>query len=123
MLPGLLDATARNSARGARRGAVRAGERVLRDDPQDDLREAALRFRMTGETGAQDIGGLMGVREAGRIGVVLAGTVRPAAGNVPEVGAGFFEARAWSSDGVRRSFRTSGKTFFASRTLGDGPGR
>jgi phenylalanyl-tRNA synthetase beta chain len=48
---------------------------------------------MTGELDAQDVGGLMGVREAGRIGVVLAGTVRPAGWNVPEVEAGFFEAK------------------------------
>jgi phenylalanyl-tRNA synthetase beta chain len=60
---------------------------------QDDLQEAALRFRMTGEAGAHDAGGLMGVREEGRIGVVLAGTVRPAGWNVPEVEAGFFEAK------------------------------
>jgi phenylalanyl-tRNA synthetase beta chain len=61
--------------------------------PQDDLQEAALRFRMTGEAGAYDAGDLMGVREEGRIGVVLAGTVRPAGWNVPEVEAGFFEAK------------------------------
>ncbi len=94
MLPGLLDATARNRAVGARGGALfELGSVFFADVPQDDLREAALRFRMTGETGAQDIGGLMGVREAGRIGVVLAGTVRPAGWNAPEVEAGFFEAK------------------------------
>jgi phenylalanyl-tRNA synthetase beta chain len=48
---------------------------------------------MTGETGAHDAGGLMGVREVGKVGVVLAGTVRPAGWNVPEVQAGFFEAK------------------------------
>src|SRR5919107_5617258 len=48
---------------------------------------------MTGELGGEDAGGLMGVREAGRVGVVFAGTVRPAGWNVPEIRAGFFEAR------------------------------
>ena len=94
MLPGLLEAAARNRAFGTRGGALfELGSVFFADVPQDDLREAALRFRMTGETDAQDAGGLMGVREAGRIGVVLAGTVRPAGWNVPEVEAGFFEAK------------------------------
>jgi phenylalanyl-tRNA synthetase beta chain len=94
MLPGLLDATARNRAFGARGGALfELGSVFFADVPQDELREAALRFRMTGETGTHDAGGLMGVKEAGRIGVVLAGTVRPAGWNVPEVEAGIFEAK------------------------------
>ncbi len=94
MLPGLLEAAARNRAFGTRGGAMfELGSVFFADVPQDDLRDAALRFRMTGETDAQDAGGLMGVREAGRIGVVLAGTVRPAGWNVPEVEAGFFEAK------------------------------
>jgi phenylalanyl-tRNA synthetase beta chain len=94
MLPGLLDAMARNRAIGARGGALfELGSVFFADVPQDDLREAALRFRMTGELDVQDADGLMGVREAGRIGVVLAGTVRPAGWNVPEVEAGFFEAK------------------------------
>jgi phenylalanyl-tRNA synthetase beta chain len=94
MLPGLLDAAARNRAFGARGGAMfELGNAFFADVPHDDLREAALRYRMTGETGAHDAGGLMGVREAGRVGVVLAGTVRPAGWNVPEVEAGFFEAK------------------------------
>src|SRR4028119_1546944 len=70
------------SGSGARRPGAPAG-----------VRGAARRCRMTGELDVQDIGGLMGVREAGRIGVVLAGTVRPAGWNVPEVEAGFFEAK------------------------------
>jgi phenylalanyl-tRNA synthetase beta chain len=94
MLPGLLDATARNRAFGARGGALfELGSVFFADVPQDDLREAALRFRMTGEHDVKDTGGLMGVREAGRIGIVLAGIVRPASWNVPEVEAGFFEAK------------------------------
>jgi phenylalanyl-tRNA synthetase beta chain len=94
ILPGLLDATARNKAFGARGGALfELGNVFLADIPHDDLREAALRFRMTGELGAQEAGRLMGVREASKIGVVLAGTVRPAGWNVPEFEAGFFEAK------------------------------
>ena len=94
ILPGLLDAAARNRAFGARGGALfEHGNVFFSDVPQDDLREAALRFRMTGEVGAQLAEGLMGVREVSRIGVVLAGTVRPAGWNVPEFRAGFFEAK------------------------------
>jgi phenylalanyl-tRNA synthetase beta chain len=94
MLPGLLDAMARNRAFGARGGELfELGSVFFADVPEDDVREAALRFRMTGEAGAQDVGGLMGVREATRIGVVLAGTVRPAGWNAPEVEAGYFEAK------------------------------
>ena len=94
MLPGLLDAMARNRAFGARGGALfELGNVFFADVPQDDLREAALLFRMTGETSAQDAGVLMGVREVGKVGVVLAGIVRPAGWNVPEVEAGFFEAK------------------------------
>lgn len=94
ILPGLLDATARNRAFGARGGALfEVGNVFFADVPQDDLREAALRFRMTGERGVQEAGRLMGVREASSIGVVLAGTVRPAGWNVPEFRAGFFEVK------------------------------
>jgi phenylalanyl-tRNA synthetase beta chain len=94
ILPGLLDATARNRAFGARGGALfEVGSVFFRDVPQDELREVALRFRMTGEFGGQDAGRLMGVREASRVGAVFAGTVRPAGWNVPELRASFFEAR------------------------------
>jgi phenylalanyl-tRNA synthetase beta chain len=94
ILPGLLDAAARNRSFGARGGALfEVGNVFFADVPRDDLREVALRYRMTGELGAQDAGRLMGVREASRIGVVLAGTVRPAGWNVPEIRAGFFEAK------------------------------
>jgi phenylalanyl-tRNA synthetase beta chain len=94
MLPGLLDAMARNRAFGARGGELfELGSVFFADVPEDDVREAALRFRMTGEAGAQDVSGLMGVREATRIGVVLAGTVRPAGWNAPEVEADYFEAK------------------------------
>jgi phenylalanyl-tRNA synthetase beta chain len=94
ILPGLLDAAARNRAFGARGGALfELGNVFYADPPPDDLRDAALRFRMTGELDEQDADRLMGVREENRIGVVLAGTVRPAGWNVPELRAGFFEAK------------------------------
>jgi len=93
-LPGLLDAAARNRAFGARGGALfELGNVFFADVSRDDLREAALRFRMTGEPGELDADRLMGVREASRIGVVLAGIVRPTGWNVPEFRAGFFEAK------------------------------
>jgi phenylalanyl-tRNA synthetase beta chain len=94
ILPGLLDAAARNRAFGARGVALfELGHVFFADPPPDDLRAASLRFRMAGEHDEQDADRLMGVREENRIGVVLAGTVRPAGWNVPEVRAGFFEAK------------------------------
>jgi len=94
ILPGLLDAAARNRAFGARGGALfELGHVFFADPPPGDLRDAARRFRMTGEHDEQDADRLMGVREENRIGVVLAGTVRPAGWNVPEFRAGFFEAK------------------------------
>ena len=94
ILPGLLDAAARNRAFGARGGALfEVGNVFFANVPQEDLREAALRFRMTGEPGGLDADRLMGVREASSLGVVLAGIVRPASWNIPEFRAGFFEAK------------------------------
>ena len=94
ILPGLLDAAARNRAFGARGGALfELGHVFFPDPPPDDLREAALRFRMTGERDEHDVDRLMGMREENRIGVVLAGTVSPAGWNEPAVRAGFFEAK------------------------------
>ena len=94
ILPGLLDATARNRAFGARGGVLfELGHVFFADPPQDDMREVARRFRMTGERDEQEADRLMGVREESRIGVVLAGIVRPAGWNVPEFTAGFFEAK------------------------------
>ena len=94
ILPGLLDAAARNRAFGARGGALfEVGHVFIADPPPDELRDVALKFRMTGERDEQDADRLMGVREKDRVGVVLAGTVRPAGWNLPEVRAGFFEAK------------------------------
>jgi phenylalanyl-tRNA synthetase beta chain len=95
LLPGLLDAAARNRAFGAQGGGLfEVGNVFIPDPPPQGLREAALRFRMTGELdGIVDSARLMGVREEGRVGLVLAGTVRPAGWNVAEFRAGFFEAK------------------------------
>jgi phenylalanyl-tRNA synthetase beta chain len=92
MLPGLLDASARNRAFGARGvGLFELGNVFFADPPRDD--SVARRFRMTGEAGEQDPDRLMGVREEERVGIVLAGTVSPAGWNVPELSAGFFVAK------------------------------
>jgi phenylalanyl-tRNA synthetase beta chain len=94
ILPGLLDAAARNRAFGAEGGGLfELGHVFAAEAPPEDLVEAALRFRMAGELGGEDAARLMGVREEPRVGVVLAGTVRPAGWNVSELRAGFFEAK------------------------------
>ena len=100
ILPGLLDAAARNKTFGLRGGALFEVGRVFAPDPPPDgLREAALEFRMTGRV---DVLGpdaepnktsLMGIVEQERVGAVLAGTIRPAGWNSPAVTAGFFEAK------------------------------
>ena len=110
-----------------RRGAAlfELGNVFFADPPPDDLREAALRFRMTGETGGQErTSGLMGVREENRIGVVLAGTVRPAGWNVPEVRSRFLRGQGpGRAARARRPFRPRGETVSASRALRHGAGR
>lgn len=57
-------------------------------------REAARRFREAGERpeGVEEAA-LTGVREEPRLGVLLAGVVRPGGWNVPPFRAGFFEAK------------------------------
>jgi len=94
VLSGLLDAAARNRSFGARGASLFEVGTVFSDDPlPGDVRDVALRFRMTGDPGGEDEELLMGVREENRVGVMLAGTVRPAGWSVPEVRAGFFEAK------------------------------
>lgn len=97
ILPGLLDATARNRAFGSRgAGLFEVGHVFEKASLPNELREAALKFRLTGEVAdGVDASLLMGVREEARVGVVLAGTVRPAGWNVPEFRAGFFEAKGF----------------------------
>ena len=100
ILPGLLDAAARNKTFGVRGGALFEVGRVFRPDPPPEvLREAAMKFRMTGVVDAlgpdaePNRDSLMGVREEERVGVVLTGTIRPAGWNAPAARAGFFEAK------------------------------
>ena len=97
ILPGLLDAAARNRAFGARGVGLFEVGNVFEARPlPSGLREAALRFRLTGEVGGgAEASRLMGVREEARVGVVLGGTVRPVGWNVPELRAGFFEAKGF----------------------------
>lgn len=97
LLPGLLDAAARNRTFGARGGVLFEVGRTFESSPvPEDLREAALRFRLTGEKPSGDGGAsenLMGVREDLKLGVVMAGTLRPTGWNAPELRAGYFEAK------------------------------
>ena len=95
ILPGLLDAAARNRAFGARGGGLfEVGHVFIQEPPPAESLEASLRFRMTGELDSdEDATRLMGVREEVRAGMVLAGTVRPAGWNASEYRAGFFEAK------------------------------
>lgn len=97
LLPGLLDAAARNRTFGARGGALFEVGRIFEPSPvPEELRDAALRFRLTGEKpsgGDSASDNLMGVRESLKLGVVMAGTLRPAGWNAPESRAGYFEAK------------------------------
>jgi phenylalanyl-tRNA synthetase beta chain len=95
ILFGLLDAMSRNRTFGAPGGGLFEVGHVFAPEPSpEELRESALRFRMTGELDdSEETTRLMGVREEARVGAVLAGTVRPAEWNVPEFRAGFFEVK------------------------------
>ena len=100
LLPGLLDAAARNEAFGVEGGALFEVGRVFEAHPPPaELREIAIRFRLTGEVdrlgpdAEPDAASLMGVEETPKVGAVLAGTIRSAAWNAPERRAGFFEAK------------------------------
>ncbi len=95
ILPGLLDAMARNRAFGARGGGLFEVGHVYVPQPLPaELRETALSFRITGELDdGEEATRLMGVVEDARVGAVLAGTVRPTGWNAPEFRAGFFEAK------------------------------
>lgn len=93
ILPGLLDAAARNRSFGVRGGALFEVGHVFESDAPED-RDTALRFRLTGVVSdPEHASGLMGVRETLKVCAVLAGTVRPAGWNAPELRAGFFEAK------------------------------
>jgi phenylalanyl-tRNA synthetase beta chain len=98
LLPGLLDAAYRNRSYGARGGALFEVGHVFEPKEQpEELREAALRYRMLGDTG--DLDGdaptdlLMGVTETQKVAGLLAGTVLPPGWNVSALTASFFEAK------------------------------
>ena len=102
ILPALLDAAARNRAFGSRgAGLFEVGHVFEKVSLPEELREAALEFRLTGKIdplgpdAEPNAESLMGVREVPRVAVVLAGTVRPAGWTVPELRAGFFEAKGF----------------------------
>ena len=97
LLPGLLDATARNRAFGSRGGALFEVGRVFEcvESPPES-RDEVLAYRMTGEA-ARDTNTpadvLMGVTETLRVGGLLSGTTRSAGWNTAGVQAGFFEVK------------------------------
>ncbi|CAN5132630.1 phenylalanine--tRNA ligase subunit beta [soil metagenome] len=97
LLPGLLDAAARNRSFGARGGALFEIGHVFEPQEQPEgMREYALRYRLTGEIGLDaemPAELLTGVVEKGKVAGVLAGNVRPPGWNMPAVTAGFFEAK------------------------------
>jgi len=100
LLPGLLDAAARNEAFGVEGGALFEVGRVFEaHPPPEGLREAAIHFRLTGDVDRlgpyvePDVTSLMGVEEIPKVGGLLAGTIGPAAWNAPERRASFFEAK------------------------------
>ena len=93
ILPGLLDAVARNRSFGVRGGSLfEVGHTFESNAPED--RDTATRFRLTGVvSNPEHADGLMGVQETLKICGVLAGNVRPAGWNTSGRRAGFFEAK------------------------------
>ena len=97
LLPGLLDATARNRSYGARGGAVFEVGHIFEPTEQPEgMRDYALRYRLLGETGLDaevrtDV--LTGVTEKGKVAGLLAGTIHSPGWNVPALTASFFEAK------------------------------
>ena len=97
LLPGLLDAAARNRSFGARGGAVFEVGHVFEPVEQPEgIHEYALRYRLRGETGLDaevrsDL--LTGVEEKEKVAGLLTGTIHPPGWNVPAFTAGFFEAK------------------------------
>ncbi|MGB3683543.1 MAG: phenylalanine--tRNA ligase subunit beta [Rubrobacteraceae bacterium] len=93
ILPGLLDAMARNKSFGVRGGSLFEVGHTFEANPPED-RDTATRFRLTGVVAnPEQADGLMGVQETLKLCAVLAGTVRPAGWNEPGRRAGFFEAK------------------------------
>ena len=93
ILPGLLDALARNKSFGTRGGSLFEMGNAFEAAPPED-RDTATRFRLTGVvSNPEQADGLMGVRETLKICAVLGGSVRPASWSGPGRRAGFFEAK------------------------------
>ncbi|WP_162924511.1 phenylalanine--tRNA ligase subunit beta [Rubrobacter indicoceani] len=76
LLPGLLDATARNRAHGSRSGGLFEVGRVYRRATENAPADAAAAFRMRGERGEAAESSLTGVSESSRVSVVVDGDVR-----------------------------------------------
>jgi phenylalanyl-tRNA synthetase beta chain len=98
LLPGLLDAAAYSRSRGTRGGATFEVGRVFEPRVQPlELRETALRYRLTGGTdgGAGDVPEdlLVGVAEKGKVAGLISGTARPPGWNVPAFTSDFFEVK------------------------------
>ena len=126
ILPGLLDAAARNRAFGARGLGLFEVGTVFEGEPLGaDLGEAAIEFRLTGGVEHEvDASRLMGVSEKTRVGVLLAGTVLPDGWNHPERDAGFFEAKGMVERIVPSArFETAEKPFLHPGTIRGGAGR
>lgn len=92
LLPGLLDAVARNRSHGSRGGALFEIGRTFEPDELED-RDEAVRFRMTGEGGLEAGERLMGVSESFRVAGLMFGTVSPSGWNEPATRADFFEIK------------------------------
>lgn len=79
LLPGLLDATARNRARGSRGGGLFEVGRVYERSSGTAGREPSMAFRMRGErAGDEPESSLTGVAESSKVSVVLDGDARAA---------------------------------------------
>jgi phenylalanyl-tRNA synthetase beta chain len=97
LLPGLLDAAARDRSFGGRGGAVFEVGHVFEPVEQPEgVREYALRYRLRGETGLDaemrtEL--LTGVEEKEKVASLLTGTIYPPGWNAPAITAGFFEAK------------------------------
>ncbi|TCJ16736.1 phenylalanine--tRNA ligase subunit beta [Rubrobacter taiwanensis] len=112
LLPGMLDAAARNRAFGVRGGALfEVGRVFLAREIPAGQQEYAVAYRLQGRRGLEPVAEelfpgrpleelkpgeldfLSGVEELPKVGGLLAGEVRPQAWNAPAVSAGFFEAK------------------------------
>lgn len=115
LLPGLLDAAARNKAFSSHGGAFFEIGRVFAHNPiPQEMEEIALTYRLQGEKGLEvlkaartgastsitdgaegleNLTPLSGIEETLKVAAVMAGTVRPGGWNVPPFKAGFFEIK------------------------------